>query len=221
MGLSFLIAFAVAFWSANNGIKTLFEALNIAYREREKRSFIRLNLLAFTFTLASWSWPRTLIGLIGILPAMLALLPVDETTDLVLRYARWPVLLVMAAARHRHPLPLRTEPRARALALGQLGRAACLPGLARRLGRLLLLSAGLCRLQRDLRFAGRGHRLHDVDVDFRHRAAGRRPAQRRDRAPDRRRHDDRQADAHGHARRDDGRHAWRGGRRRGIRSPER
>jgi membrane protein len=97
MGISFLIAFAIAFWSANNGIKTLFEALNIAYREREKRSFIRLNLLAFTFTLATMVVAATLIALIGILPALLALLPVDETTDLVLRYARWPVLLVIAA----------------------------------------------------------------------------------------------------------------------------
>lgn len=94
--MSFLIAFAVAFWSANNGVKTLFEALNIAYREREKRSFIALNLLSFVFTIGVMLVAALLIAVVGILPAVLALLPVDELTDFVLRYARWPILLVIA-----------------------------------------------------------------------------------------------------------------------------
>lgn len=96
LGISFLIAFAVAFWSANNGVKTLFEALNIAYREREKRSFVALNLLSFVFTIGVMLVAVVLIAVVGILPAMLALLPVDELTDLILRYARWPILLVIA-----------------------------------------------------------------------------------------------------------------------------
>ncbi|NMG39255.1 YihY family inner membrane protein [Chelativorans sp. ZYF759] len=96
LGISFLIAFAVAFWSANNGVKTLFEALNIAYREREKRSFVALNLLSFVFTIGVMLVAVVLIAVVGILPALLALLPVDEFTDLILRYARWPILLVVA-----------------------------------------------------------------------------------------------------------------------------
>lgn len=131
MGMSFLIAFAVAFWSANNGVKSLFEALNIAYREREKRSFIRLNLLAFTFTLGVMFVAATLIAVIGILPALLALLPVDETTDFVLRFARWPVLLVMAglgiALLYRFG-PSRAGPRWRWVSWG--GLLACATWLA-------------------------------------------------------------------------------------------
>lgn len=96
LGISFLIAFAVAFWSANNGVKTLFEALNIAYREREKRSFVALNLLSFVFTIGVMLVAVVLIAVVGILPALLALLPVDEFTDLILRYARWPILMVVA-----------------------------------------------------------------------------------------------------------------------------
>jgi len=96
LGVGFLIAFAVAFWSANNGVKTLFEALNIAYREREKRSFIALNLLSFVFTIGVMLIATLLIALVGILPALLALLPLDDWTDLLLRYARWPLLLLIA-----------------------------------------------------------------------------------------------------------------------------
>lgn len=95
LGVGFLIAFAVAFWSANNGVKTLFEALNIAYREREKRSFIALNLLSFVFTIGVMLIATLLIALVGILPALLAFLPLDEWTDLLLRYARWPLLLLI------------------------------------------------------------------------------------------------------------------------------
>jgi len=96
LGISFLISFAIAFWSANNGVKTLFEALNIAYREREKRSFVSLNLLSFVFTIGFMLLATLLIAVVGILPALLALLPVDEFTDLLLRYARWPLLLLVA-----------------------------------------------------------------------------------------------------------------------------
>ena len=43
--LSFGLIFGllVALWSANNGIKALFEAMNIAYGEEEKRSFFKLD----------------------------------------------------------------------------------------------------------------------------------------------------------------------------------
>jgi membrane protein len=97
LSFGFLFAFALAFWSANNGVKTLFEALNIAYREREKRSFVRLNLICFAFTLCIMASAMVLIALIGIVPALLALLPMDEATDMILRHARWPLLFVLAA----------------------------------------------------------------------------------------------------------------------------
>jgi membrane protein len=41
----FLIGFAIALWSANAGMKAIFDALNIIYDEEEKRSFIKLNLV--------------------------------------------------------------------------------------------------------------------------------------------------------------------------------
>ena len=45
LSFGFVFGLLIALWSANNGIKTLFEALNIAYEEREKRSFLWLNLV--------------------------------------------------------------------------------------------------------------------------------------------------------------------------------
>lgn len=41
LGITFLFGLVLAVWSANAGVKAIFDALNVAYEEREKRSFVR------------------------------------------------------------------------------------------------------------------------------------------------------------------------------------
>jgi membrane protein len=43
LSISFVIGLVISLWSANGGIKALFDALNVVYEEKERRSFIRLN----------------------------------------------------------------------------------------------------------------------------------------------------------------------------------
>src|SRR5688572_18857547 len=43
LSFGFITGLLIALWSANSGIKTLFDAMNIAYEEEEKRSFIKAN----------------------------------------------------------------------------------------------------------------------------------------------------------------------------------
>ena len=50
LGWGAAFALLLALYGATSGVKTLFEALNIAYEEEETRSFLRLNLTAFAFT---------------------------------------------------------------------------------------------------------------------------------------------------------------------------
>src|SRR3712207_175670 len=51
LGFAFFSGLVISLWSANAGVKAVFDALNVAYDEEEKRGFIALNLrsLAFTF----------------------------------------------------------------------------------------------------------------------------------------------------------------------------
>lgn len=49
-GLGLLIAIAVSLWGARNAATAMITALNIAYEEEEKRSTIRINLLALAIT---------------------------------------------------------------------------------------------------------------------------------------------------------------------------
>lgn len=97
LSFGFILAILTAFWSANNGVKTLFEALNIAYEEREKRSFIQLNLIAFTFTLGAIAIGITMIFAVGVVPAILALLQIDHFSEAIISVLRWPVLLLLVA----------------------------------------------------------------------------------------------------------------------------
>jgi membrane protein len=50
LGISFVIGLLVALWSANNGMKALFDALNVAYGEAEKRGFFKLLMTSMMFT---------------------------------------------------------------------------------------------------------------------------------------------------------------------------
>ena len=93
----FIFALLVAFWSANSGIKTIFEALNIAYGEREKRSFIRLNAQSFLFTLGAMLLAMMLIIAVGVVPAVLAFVHLGELSQVVIRWSRWPVIFVVVA----------------------------------------------------------------------------------------------------------------------------
>ena len=62
LGIAFLVSLAIALWSANAGMKSLFEAMNVAYDEREGRSFLKLNAVTMTFTV---SLIATVIALIA------------------------------------------------------------------------------------------------------------------------------------------------------------
>jgi membrane protein len=95
LSIGFLVGLAVALWSANSGIKSLFDGLNIAYGEEEKRGFLRLNLLSMGFTLCAILIGIALIVSVGVVPAVLAVMRLDEWADMLVRLLRWPVLLIV------------------------------------------------------------------------------------------------------------------------------
>ncbi|MCO6188630.1 YihY/virulence factor BrkB family protein [Rhizobium sp. L1K21] len=96
-GFAFFGGLLVAFWSANNGIKALFEAMNVAYGETEKRSFIRLNLITFGFTLGALVVLIILITGIAVVPAAVSLIGPAGWIDEAVRLARWPIVLAVIA----------------------------------------------------------------------------------------------------------------------------
>lgn len=98
LSFGFVSGLIIALWSANSGIKSLFEGLNIAYGEGEKRGFIRLNLISLAFTIGAMVIGIGLIVSVGVIPAMLAVLRLGRWTEFLISLLRWPVLLLLVAA---------------------------------------------------------------------------------------------------------------------------
>lgn len=96
LSFSLVLALAVSLWSANNGVKTLFQALNIAYEEEEKRSFVWLNLVAFTFTLGLMLSLIVMIAVIGVVPAVLAILNLGDISETLISVGRWVIMVLLA-----------------------------------------------------------------------------------------------------------------------------
>lgn len=89
--------FALSLWVANNGIKTLFYGLNVAYHEVERRSLITYNLLCLAFTLTGLAAVLMTSLLVVGAPVVLSVLGLREDW-ILLDWLRWPVLFVGYAA---------------------------------------------------------------------------------------------------------------------------
>jgi membrane protein len=97
LGLTFLLTLAISLWSANSGMKAIFDALNVVYGEREKRNFIKLNALSLAFTLCAIAFMLIAMTAIVVLPAVMNYVGLGSITDWIVRIGRWPVLLVVVA----------------------------------------------------------------------------------------------------------------------------
>ena len=95
LGLAFAVSLVLSLWSANAGMKALMDGLNIAYEERERRGYIRLNLVSLTFTIGALAFVFVAIALVVAAPATLALVGYSGPDPMWL--LRWPLLLAMIA----------------------------------------------------------------------------------------------------------------------------
>ena len=96
LGFATVASLAISSWSANGGVKAMFEGLNAMYEEREKRSFIRLNAISLALTFGGLAFAIASLLTITIVPKLLLFLDLAGVSEVV-GYARWPVLLVVAS----------------------------------------------------------------------------------------------------------------------------
>jgi membrane protein len=96
LGLAFFSGLAVSLWSANAGMKAMFDALNIAYEEDEKRSFVALTLQSLGFTLGALVFILVTLGAVVALPVVLRVLPFGNIVEWLLSILRWPILYGIA-----------------------------------------------------------------------------------------------------------------------------
>lgn len=95
LSIGFVSGLAIALWSAHNGVMALFDAMNVAYNEAEKRSLIRLNLLALAFTLGILAVVIVLLTSMAVLPAIFAFIRLDSWVETIFLVTRWPLVLAL------------------------------------------------------------------------------------------------------------------------------
>ena len=92
-------------------------------RQKEKRSFFKLNLVSLAFTLAAIGTLLVALTAVIVLPVALNFIGFQSATDLLLRLMRWPVLLILIvlglAVLYRYGSS-RREPRWQWISVGSL-----------------------------------------------------------------------------------------------------
>ena len=123
LGIGFITGLAVALCSANAGMKGIIDALNVVYDEKEKRSFVKLNLLSLLFTFVAILSLMIALAAVVIAPIVFSAVGLSSFLGLAIAILRWPLLLVLAAvglaAIYRYG-PSRTEARWQWLSVGSV-----------------------------------------------------------------------------------------------------
>jgi membrane protein len=97
LSLAFVISLLLSAWSANAGMKSFFDGLNIAYDETERRSYLRRTVLTYGFTIAALVFSTVVAGLLVAVPLVLTWIDLPGL-DLAWLPLRWLILFGLAAA---------------------------------------------------------------------------------------------------------------------------
>lgn len=95
LSVAFLVSLLLSLWSANAGMKALFDGLNTAYDETEKRGFLLRTAVTYAFTAALILFLTLVSGLLVAAPIALKWMGVAGGVLIALR---WAAVLVIAAA---------------------------------------------------------------------------------------------------------------------------
>ena len=95
LGVTFFLGLALALWSANAGVKAVIDALNIVYGVKDRRGFIRLNLVSLAFTVGAIAGLLLAFGAIVVVPILPSYLPFSSDNNAIVLWLRWPALLVL------------------------------------------------------------------------------------------------------------------------------
>lgn len=106
LSIGVVLTLTLTLWTSSRGVAALMAALNIAYKEDEKRSFIRVNLIAIGFTLAGILFVLLSLAAIAAVPPILEAVYLGAFLETLIRTVRWLLViglfLVASAAIYRY-----------------------------------------------------------------------------------------------------------------------
>ena len=97
LGFAFVTGLLASLWTSNQGIKGLFDALNVVYHEKEKRGFIKRTLVTLAFTFGAMVFIILAMSAIVVVPIVFQSIGLGAWATGLLSIGRWPVLLFVLA----------------------------------------------------------------------------------------------------------------------------
>jgi membrane protein len=94
LGVAFIGSLLLSLWSANASVKSLFQAMNLAYHEREKRNIVVFTGLTLFFTVCGLLFVLAVIGLVVVTPLIFNIIGWESGAAFLAPF-RWPLLLFM------------------------------------------------------------------------------------------------------------------------------
>jgi membrane protein len=95
LGLTLIISLIVALWSASSGVKALFDVMNIAYDQKERRNFFVLNAVALLFTLLGVVGAAIMLAVVVALPAVLSIIGLGKGLEWLVQIGGYIVMLLV------------------------------------------------------------------------------------------------------------------------------
>ena len=98
LGVGLVIGLGISLWSANQATKALFDGLNVVYGEEEKRGFLLRTAVTLAFTMGGIVFVLLAMAAVVAVPIVLETVGLSGVADFLLKFLRWPVLLLALAA---------------------------------------------------------------------------------------------------------------------------
>jgi membrane protein len=95
LSFSLIVSILLALWSASSGTSSLMTAINIAYDEKESRSFLKLRGTALLLTLGAIVFVLLTLALVAVVPAALNALQLGTFVNVIVQIVRWVLLVVL------------------------------------------------------------------------------------------------------------------------------
>jgi len=97
LGLTLAGSLAFSLWSANGGMKALFEALDVVYLEKDTRGFLGVTAVSLAFVVGGIVFAIVAIAGVVAVPIALHHLGIPPLGKSIISIARWPILFVIVA----------------------------------------------------------------------------------------------------------------------------
>jgi membrane protein len=95
LGWTTIIGLMTALWSANAGVKALFDAFNVVYDQEEQRGFLKLNAVSLGFTMGAILFAMLALSAVVVLPVVMKRIWLAQATAIAIRFGIWPLMLIV------------------------------------------------------------------------------------------------------------------------------